>query len=146
MTVILAPIMEETLFRGLIQGSITKRYGAIVGILLSALMFGAFHIVPQQAINAFVVGLILGYIYHRSGSLSTVIFIHAANNAFAMLLMLLLGPDADISLQHFIHNPILYWIVYGLAVVLFCMSVVSTLRKLKQQSPAADKNSDEANN
>ena len=133
MTVIMAPVMEETLFRGIIQSSVSQRYGAITGIVLSSLIFGAFHIIPQQAVNAFVVGLILGYIYYRSGSLSTVIFIHAANNAIAMLTLQLLGPNADVSLQHLITNPVLYWITYGFAVILFGMCVVSTLRKLKQQ-------------
>ena len=135
MTVVLAPVMEETLFRGIIQGSISQRYGAIAGITASALMFGAFHVIPQQAVNAFVVGLILGYIYYRSGSLSTVMFIHAANNAIAMLMLQVFGPEnANWSLQDLISNQILYWIVYVVAVLLFGWSFVSTLRRLKLQS------------
>lgn len=48
MTVVLAPVMEEMLFRGLIQGSINERDGAAKAILLSALLFGVFHMIPSR--------------------------------------------------------------------------------------------------
>lgn len=96
MTVVLAPVMEETLFRGLIQGSINERDGAAKAILLSALLFGVFHMIPQQAINAFLVGIILGYIYFRTKSLLTVIILHALNNGISYLMLEVLGPSVPI--------------------------------------------------
>lgn len=100
MTVVLAPVMEETLFRGLIQGSINERDGAAKAILLSALLFGVFHMIPQQAINAFLVGIILGYIYFRTKSLLTVIILHALNNGISYLMLEVLGPErADMAVR-----------------------------------------------
>ena len=92
--------MEETLFRGLIQGSINERDGAAKAILLSALLFGVFHMIPQQAINAFLVGIILGYIYFRTKSLLTVIILHALNNGISYLMLEVLGPErADMAVR-----------------------------------------------
>ena len=109
MTVVLAPVMEETLFRGLIQGSINERDGAAKAILLSALLFGVFHMIPQQAINAFLVGIILGYIYFRTKSLLTVIILHALNNGISYLMLEVLGPErADMAVRDMLGGGALY--------------------------------------
>lgn len=136
-TVVLAPIMEETLFRGLIQGAICRRDGATKAILISALLFGVFHFIPQQAINAFFVGIILGYIYFRTGSLLTVIIIHALNNAMAYIMLELLGPErANIGMSEMLGGGTVYYIVYGLSVILLVVGVVMMIRRLKAQDKA----------
>lgn len=136
-TVVLAPIMEETLFRGLIQGAIYRRDGAAKAILISALMFGVFHFIPQQAINAFFVGIILGYIYFRTGSLLTVIIIHALNNAIAYIMLELLGPErANIGVSEILGGGTVYYIVYGLSVVLLIVGIVMMIKRLKLQNKA----------
>ncbi len=145
MTVVLAPVMEETLFRGLIQGSVYERDGAAKSILLSALLFGVFHMIPQQVINAFLVGIILGYIYFRTGSLLTVIILHALNNGISYLMLELLGPEqADRTVRDLLGDGGLYYAVYGVCAVLLVVGAVVIVRRLKRQQepnvPAADDN------
>lgn len=137
MTVVLAPIMEETLFRGLIQGAITERDGATRGILLSALLFGVIHFIPQQVINAFLVGIILGYIYFRTRSLITVMLLHALNNGVAYLSLELLGPErASWGMRDLIVNDVWYYIVYGLCVVLMIVGAGMIVWRLSRAEEA----------
>ena len=83
--VVCAPVLEEILFRGLIFESCRERFGSGAAVLVSALLFGLVHGVPVQIINAFVVGLIFGYIYLRTGSLLSVILLHVVNNGIAYI-------------------------------------------------------------
>lgn len=79
--VILAPICEETLFRGFIQRAYENRSGKY-GFVITAILFGSFHILNglSEVIPATVIGLVLGYLVYRTGSISTSILAHAANN------------------------------------------------------------------
>lgn len=94
LTVILAPILEEVLFRGIIQKSIIKKgVNPRLSILISSLIFGAFHIYPWQFVGAFMLGLILGLVYEKTQSLWLSILLHAFNNLIAALLMINYGAD-----------------------------------------------------
>ncbi|MFQ8807127.1 MAG: lysostaphin resistance A-like protein [Alistipes indistinctus] len=59
--------------------------------VIAAAVFGIVHLIPQQVINAFMVGLVLGYIYYRTGSLLPVILIHCINNAISYFSWMLGG-------------------------------------------------------
>lgn len=133
-TVVLAPIMEETLFRGLIQGSIAEKYGPTAGIFLSALIFGLIHGIPQQVVNAFFIGIILGYIYYRTKSLLTVIILHFLNNGIAFLQLELLGENAlNFSTRSFIGNENLYYVIYGICLALMIVGAIAIIRNLHLQ-------------
>lgn len=92
--VLLVPIAEETLHRGLVFGSLYPKNPA-AAYILSSILFSAIHILsyvglyePLHLLLAFVqylpAGLILACAYRRSGSLLTPILIHAAVNAVAI--------------------------------------------------------------
>lgn len=125
--VVCAPILEEILFRGLVFESCRERFGGGAAVLISALLFGLIHGVPVQVINAFVVGIILGYIYLRIRSLINVILLHAINNALAYLTM---GLGAD-TLKELISAGWLYWTIYVVASVIFVLSMVKVLVTLR---------------
>ena len=92
---ILAPILEEVLFRGAIQGYLMRCFkNPYVGIIIASLVFGVFHLNPNQVVYASLLGFILGWIYYRTRSLLPVIIGHILNNSLATLSMLLLG-DAE---------------------------------------------------
>ena len=78
-TVIVAPIGEEFIFRRLIIDR-TRRYGELHAVLLSAVMFGAFHQNFYQFFYAALVGLVFGYVYVKTGRLRYTIALHAAIN------------------------------------------------------------------
>ena len=89
MTVILAPIFEELVFRKLII-SRTVVYGEKLAILFSAIMFAFFHMSIQQFFYAFLIGLALGYLYVRTSKLIYPIILHACVNLFGSVFPLLL--------------------------------------------------------
>lgn len=133
-SIIAAPILEEILFRGLIFESCTERWGRGVGLVLSALLFGVIHIVPVQVINAFVVGLILGYVYLRTRSLLSVIIIHAFNNAIAYATMAFFGDASNVTLRDLVPTDWLYWTIYGLSALIFGLAIWRLVRTLRDNT------------
>lgn len=90
--VILAPIVEELLFRGAIQGHLMKIWkNPKWAILASSVIFGLVHGNPVQIPFAIVTGLALGWVYYRTGNLLPGILMHFINNGSSVVLYYLLG-------------------------------------------------------
>jgi len=85
--IIVAPFMEEYIFRGLLQTGF-KRYGRAFSIIAPAVLFGLLHGNVIQAIPAMAIGVILGYFTDKTGSIATSVCIHMLNNLLAMLFSL----------------------------------------------------------
>jgi membrane protease YdiL (CAAX protease family) len=88
MLVILAPVLEELFFRGLMLRGFLSHYGAAKAILGSALLFAAAHFNPWQFSAAFCAGLLFGWWFLRTGSLLPCIIGHAVHNGLPFLLLL----------------------------------------------------------
>jgi uncharacterized protein len=84
--IVLAPLTEEPLHRGLILGGMLKRYSRSKAVVLSALVFGIAHMNPWQFVAAFFLGLFLGWIVAETGSLWLPLLGHALHNATFFLL------------------------------------------------------------
>lgn len=85
MLLIFNPIIEEFVFRHLFASKLLV-HGERFYILASAFCFGLVHIVslgPSQAIYTFILGLIWGYLYVKTGNLALVIIFHSLSNLFA---------------------------------------------------------------
>lgn len=80
-----APILEELIFRGIILEGFLKRYSPTKAIIWSSVLFGLAHMNPWQFISAFAMGILLGWVYHRTQSLWPCIFIHFVNNFLAFI-------------------------------------------------------------
>lgn len=100
--VIMAPIVEELLFRGAIEGYLLRKWKHPVGaIVFSSLVFGLVHGNWVQAPFAFVIGLALGWMYYRTGSLLPGILMHFVNNSTAVLGFLITdNPDATMVSEY----------------------------------------------
>lgn len=85
--VIAAPLVEELLYRVLLQGVFMDRLGSGLGIVLAAVIFCAAHQWPD-CIPLFPLALILGYVYHRRRSYPAVVFLHALFNGVNLLMAL----------------------------------------------------------
>ena len=78
---IMAPLVEELLFRGAIQGHLLRiGIKPFYAILISSLVFGVVHGNPIQIPFAFSFGLILGWLYYRTGNLAISIIGHFINS------------------------------------------------------------------
>lgn len=83
---VVAPLLEEILFRGLLQNALSKRLPVWAAIALSALIFGAMHMDLYAMPPLVLMGAIFGVIYHLTGSLRITIVLHMINNAAALAL------------------------------------------------------------
>jgi len=78
-------ICEELLFRGFLQAGLVRLLGsAPKGIAVSSLIFAAFHLDPWRFPGILVLGLFLGILAHRSGSLIPAVLAHALNNVLSI--------------------------------------------------------------
>lgn len=144
--IVAAPLFEEMLFRGIIQEGISRKYGALQGIIVASLIFGVVHIIPQQIVSASVLGMILGYIYYRTQSLFSVIIIHAVNNSLAIFSMILID-DISKGTREIIGSDKIYYMLYGACALLVVISFVRigmNIRRKDKLKAAADKEKDAA--
>jgi membrane protease YdiL (CAAX protease family) len=86
-------ISEEWLFRGYIQTRLLKRWHPAWAILLSSLLFAAFHMDPVHVIAVIPLGIWLGTITYYSGSIIPAMIAHAYNNALSIVATVYLGSD-----------------------------------------------------
>ena len=93
----MAPVTEELLFRGIVQGELRKAMPEPVAIVLQAVMFAAYHIQPVQASYALIPGLLLGIAYAWSRSIWVPIIMHMGFNLLGSILPVLAGEDEYIS-------------------------------------------------
>lgn len=92
---LLGPLCEELLFRGLVAGRLA-RYGQAPGAFVSALLFALYHANLEQFFYAFLLGLLLAYVYYRTGLLRVSVALHMVLNFFGAVVSLLL-PDCAAS-------------------------------------------------
>ncbi|MBL0388527.1 CPBP family intramembrane metalloprotease [Tumebacillus sp. ITR2] len=88
-TSIIAPVGEELLFRGVLQSTVTVKWGNMAGIFISALLFALVHADVVLFLPIFAMGLLFGVLRRVSGSLWAPIWLHALNNFYASLMDLL---------------------------------------------------------
>lgn len=83
---VFAPFFEEWLCRGMVLRGLLSRMKPVWAIVISALFFALIHMNPWQAIPAFLLGLLFGYVYYRTGSLKLTMLMHCVNNTFSVLI------------------------------------------------------------
>lgn len=92
--VIVAPLTEEFLFRGLILDGFLRKYSVAKSIYVSSLLFAIYHLNPWQFIGALAGGSILAWWKVNTGSIVPCIFGHALKNAIPMIVF---GMNIEIS-------------------------------------------------
>ena len=135
--VVMAPLFEEVIFRGVLLESTRAKYGVMAAWLVSSAVFGIVHVHPTVAVNAFAIGLVLGFVYMRTDSLWSTIILHAVNNGIAYLA--LVTGHGNAMLIDLVGSRTLYVLIYIGALAVFAVSgymMLLALRRLK----AEDKN------
>lgn len=77
---VISPFTEEVVFRGVIYNRLRRFYGAPVGIVVSGVLFGVFHGNLVQGVYGACLGMLMAYLYERSGSFLIPILFHAVAN------------------------------------------------------------------
>ena len=86
-SVVLAGLLEEMLFRGLVQNAFEQRHRPLFAIFSTAVLFGAVHLNPWWFLQLIFIAMFLGVLAWRSESVLPSALIHAQNNAVAILLI-----------------------------------------------------------
>jgi uncharacterized protein len=81
---VLAPLVEEAVFRGLLYGWLAGRWGTTVAWLVSSVLFAAAHVEPAHAILVLPLGLWFGWLRRRTDSLWPSLVAHIVNNGLAV--------------------------------------------------------------
>lgn len=132
---ILAPLAEEVVFRGAILRTllgIMSKKNHWVAIMISAAIFGVVHANLAQFINALLMGLLLGWMYYRTGSLVPGILLHWVNNTMAYVLTNIM-PQSDgklIDLFHGDEKTVYYAVGFSLCIMI--PSFIQMIIRLKK--------------
>jgi membrane protease YdiL (CAAX protease family) len=84
---IIPAFAEEMLFRGVILNGFKENYSEKKAIIVSALLFGLYHLNPWQFVLAFIIGLFSAFICLRTGSIALSIYIHFFNNVMSVVVL-----------------------------------------------------------
>ena len=137
--VIVAPLTEELLFRGLILRGFLLSYTTRASMLLSAFLFAALHVNPWQFLPAFTFGLVLAWWFVHTRSLVPCLLGHALNNGIPVLLIAF--PIAEIPgytgipAEGVAFQPV-WFTLLGLA--LFGAGMTLTARQFRAIAPPAE--------
>lgn len=120
---IFAPFFEEWLCRGIVLRGLLKKVKPAWAIIISAVFFALIHMNLWQAVPAFLMGLLFGYVYYKTGSLKLTMLMHFANNTMAFILSTI--PSLR-DAEHYtdILSPWAYGGVYLAAVVIIVFGVI----------------------
>jgi sodium transport system permease protein len=105
-------ICEETLFRGPILRGLGTRMGPPAAIVLTAVLFGLFHVDIYRLVPATLLGILLGYLTHASGSIVPAMLAHFCNNA---ILVTLARAGLDQRIEHLSHRALTLIVLMSLA-------------------------------
>ena len=130
---ILAPIGEEMVFRGaalkkLLEWQPERRW---LMIFLSALLFALAHMNPAQFIHPLLIGLLLGWMYERTGSIIPGIIYHWANNTVAYLLARSY-QDPDITVTQIFGDQFHVLMAVGFSLLIFIPAIYQLNLRMKK--------------
>lgn len=89
--IVVAPVVEELFFRGLLLGAMRRRWGTVAAVTGSSLVFGATHFQPLQFPALALAGAVFAMAAVRTGRLGPAVAVHAGFNATTFVALVLLG-------------------------------------------------------
>lgn len=92
--VLVPAICEEFAFRGFILSGFLQHYRPPLAILISSVLFGVSHMIPQQMVATTLLGIVLGIVATRTGSIGPSILVHALHNGMVIMYMHNLAQQA----------------------------------------------------
>ena len=121
---VFAPFFEEWLCRGIVlRGLLANKMHPAAAIAISSVFFALLHANPWQAIPAFLLGSLFGYVYYRTGSLKLTMLMHCTNNTLAVVFSKVPAfKDAETFMD--VLSPWAYWCIYAACIVIVCCAVI----------------------
>jgi membrane protease YdiL (CAAX protease family) len=120
-----AAFAEELLFRGFLQGSLEHKLGRWRGVLLTSILFAVLHD-PWRLIPVFFIGLLLGYLASRGGSIYYAMVAHAVTNSTSVAGRNIFGMETDAEFS-------VPFALVPVAAVVFAVSVYGFIRTTRSE-------------
>ena len=139
---IVAPITEELLFRGLILRGFLSRYSASKAVFFSAILFSLFHVDASKFISLFGGGILFGWWYVRTRSLTPCVVGHALHNGLPILMFEVIRPwvsDMEFDLTKVEFLPV--WVT-GITVLVLVLGVWWFEQVVRRDGGGADSEAD----
>lgn len=133
---IFAPIFEEWLCRGMVLRGLLTKMKPVWAIVISALFFAVIHANPWQALNAFLIGLMMGYVYYKTGSLLLTMIIHFVNNATSVIVSHIdsMQDYADVTSWMEVMDKSTYTILFAVSCVILA-ACLWAFSRIKLENP-----------
>lgn len=122
---IIGPVLEELLFRGAITKALLQQYSPAKAILISAFLFGAFHINPAQILPA-LNRHPAAWTFYKTGSLIPCILMHILNNSLSVYLSIKF-PEAE-NMDDLINGNLYIYVLAG--VCLIFMAIILYMQRM----------------
>ncbi len=141
---VFAPLFEEWLCRGMVLRGLlnakkydgSQRFAPVWAIVISAVFFAVIHANPWQAIPAFILGCLFGYVYYRTGSLKLTMLMHCVNNTFAVICGQIDSlKEMDSWMQ--VLSPARYWVIFA-ACALLLILIIRAFGRIELRSDAGN--------
>ena len=119
----ITPFVEEFLFRGAIQKTLSKSMSIKAAIIIQAILFGIYHGNLIQGIYTIFLGLVFGYVAYKCKSIWPAVVVHAVNNIIAL--------TADLYFPTFLDNIIGYIAIITIGILI----MVVTFKSINKNNP-----------
>lgn len=128
--VIIAPVVEELIFRGVILSGFRRNYSPVFAVFMSALLFALFHLNPWQFPATFILGLLLGWIMIRTSNIFMAILGHSINNFLVLATITWFDKIQHLSIYS-MNKSFLYLISIAVISVSLILIYVTSYKKRK---------------
>ena len=132
---VFAPLFEEWLCRGIVLRGLLTKMNPAWAIIISAAFFAVLHMNPWQALPAFILGVLFGYVYYKTGSLKLTMLMHFTNNTMSAIFSKIPQfEEAETFMD--VMSPWAYAAVFALSVIILA-AVLLILRNIPLKGTAA---------
>ena len=120
---VFAPLFEEWLCRGIVLRGLLTKMNPAWAIVVSAAFFAVLHMNPWQALPAFILGVLFGYVYYKTGSLKLTMLMHFTNNTMSAIFSKIPQfEEAETFMD--VMSPWAYGIVFTVSILILAASLV----------------------
>ena len=117
----------------ILRGLLGTKVKPVWAIVISAVFFAFIHLNPWQAVPAFLLGCLFGYVYFKTGSLKLTMLMHFANNTFALVTSQISAfEEAESWLD--VLPGMRYWILFFAAILLVVL-IVRAFNRIPLERP-----------
>ncbi|NLF43251.1 MAG: CPBP family intramembrane metalloprotease [Bacteroidales bacterium] len=131
---IMGPLIEEVFFRGLVYSELRKVLNAPAVIVIQAFLFAVYHMNLVQGLYAFVIGVVLGIVVYKTGSIWPAIVIHVSFNSINVII----GKALPKSLEPFFEKY--HIVMFAISVLLAASALMLIWFSSRRNSACIEEN------